>query len=323
MNRLNNFNYIEDKLNYLAYRIESRGGLNLLELNLHSENFYLHFLNLLFDWDLKNLNSEKQNVAGIDLVDTKNNIIIQVSATASKQKIESALAKDLSQYRGFCFKFIAISKNASSLRLNKYINPHNLEFTPAKDIYDVSGLLKIILGMNITRQAAIYDFLEKELKHEPDPQKMESNLTSIINVLSKEDWNLKKVGFEVDSYSIEDKISYNQLDQAKTIIDDFKIHYSRIDKIYSEYDKQGSNKSQSILNGIRSEYIDWAVNSVITPDQCFLKIIDSVIKKIKKSANYIHIPEEELELCVQILVVDAFIRCKIFKNPMENIHANP
>ena len=59
MNRLNNFNYIEDKLNYLAYRIESRGGLNLLELNLHSENFYLHFLNLLFDWDLKNLNSDR------------------------------------------------------------------------------------------------------------------------------------------------------------------------------------------------------------------------------------------------------------------------
>jgi hypothetical protein len=27
------------------------------------------------------------------------------------------------------------------------------------------------------------------------------------------------------------------------------------------------------------------------------------------------IPQEEMEMCVGILVVDAFIRCKIFKNP--------
>jgi hypothetical protein len=36
----------------------------------------------------------------------------------------------------------------------------------------------------------------------------------------------------------------------------------------------------------------------------------------QKSANYADIPVEELDLCVNILVVDAFIRCKIFKNPL-------
>lgn len=28
-----------------------------------------------------------------------------------------------------------------------------------------------------------------------------------------------------------------------------------------------------------------------------------------------NISEEELEICIQIIVVDAFMRCKIFKNP--------
>ena len=33
------------------------------------------------------------------------------------------------------------------------------------------------------------------------------------------------------------------------------------------------------------------------------------------SNNYAEIPYEELEICVEIIVVDAFIRCKIFENP--------
>lgn len=44
-------------------------------------------------------------------------------------------------------------------------------------------------------------------------------------------------------------------------------------------------------------------------------MIDKIIERILNSANYQAIPYEELELCVYIIVVDAFIRCKIFRNP--------
>ena len=44
-----------------------------------------------------------------------------------------------------------------------------------------------------------------------------------------------------------------------------------------------------------------------------MKVIDAVIEKTQNSMNYQPIPIDELELCVNILVVDAFIRCKIFK----------
>jgi len=40
-----------------------------------------------------------------------------------------------------------------------------------------------------------------------------------------------------------------------------------------------------------------------------------VVHLHSSSKNYIEIPYEELEFCVGIIVVDAFIRCKIFKNP--------
>ena len=70
MNRSKYFDFIESKLSLLATRIEMRGGLNILNLHLHSENFYLHFFKVLFGWVLQNLNAVRQNVAGIDLVDT-------------------------------------------------------------------------------------------------------------------------------------------------------------------------------------------------------------------------------------------------------------
>jgi hypothetical protein len=50
-------------------------------------------------------------------------------------------------------------------------------------------------------------------------------------------------------------------------------------------------------------------------DDLFFTIIDNIQDKITQSQNFEQIPIEELELCVNIIVVDAFIRCKIFKNP--------
>lgn len=57
------------------------------------------------------------------------------------------------------------------------------------------------------------------------------------------------------------------------------------------------------------------VNDGENSSTIFFKIIDSVIEIIVKSKNYEEIPYEELEMCVYIIVVDAFVRCKIFKNP--------
>ncbi|MCW5206113.1 SMEK domain-containing protein [Desulfobulbus sp. F5] len=322
MKRLQLFNFIEDKLSYLAYRIEMRGGLNILDLNLHSENFYLHFLNLLFNWNLENINIVDVNSAGIDLIDAKNKIIIQVSATATKQKIESALSKELSTYNDYNFKFISISKDAKKLRTQTFSNPHNLTFLPAKDdILDISSLLSTISSMKIDQIEKIYDFLKNELKSEPDPEKIESNLTTIIKILSKEDWSNGMMAIETIPFDPEVKISYNQLERAKVLIDDYKVHFHRIGKIYSDFDKQGVNKSISILNGIRTEYL--RLGEKINPDDRFFSIIDRVIQKIRKSANYTDIPDEELTLCVQIIIVDAFIRCKIFKNPSGGIHVDP
>lgn len=320
-NRIKYYDSIESKLGWLAYRIKLHGGLNLLNEHVHAEDFYRHLVNLIFGWNLENLNISTSNAAGIDLIDTENQIVIQVSATATRQKVESALSKKIPQYDNgvYSFKFILISEDASHLRNSKktYNNPHNLKFVPSQDIFDVSYLLKVIKSMPIEQMSVVHEFCEKEFKPVPEPDKIETNLAAIITILSKENWN--NIDFVVDPYEIDRKIEENKLHEARVTIVDHAVQQHRISKIYGEFDNQGANKSISVLNGMRRIYLDIVTaDNQLTPDQIFLEIVRKVIQKIKGSANYQPIPAEELELCAEILVVDTFLRCKIFKHPARN-----
>lgn len=314
MIRANYFSVIEERLNLLAVRINSRGKLNILDLHLHSESFYQYFLNELYTWTVTNENDFKPNIEAIDLIDHTNLFVIQVSATSTKQKVEASLNKELiKNYNTYIFKFISIANDANNLRDKTFLNPHSINFTPADDIIDKSSILTKIKGLDIEDLKRIYSFIQKELGVEVDPIKLETNLATIINILSKENWSEgentpEKVKFEIDR-----KIAHNNLKSSKLIIEDYSIHHGRLDKIYSEFDKGGSNKSTTVLSTIRQEYAKLV--STLTDDQLFFAVIEKVQEKILNSVNYKNIPFDELELCVNILVVDAFIRCKIFENP--------
>ena len=315
MNRSGYFNYIEEKLNILSYRIKNRGKINLLDLNIYSETFFAELMSHILGYSFKNINQIKQNTEGIDLIDEKNKIIAQVSSTCTKHKIESSLKKDIFQkYPHFQFIFIAIAGNADTLRTTTYKNPHKVMFLPADDIYDIKFLLNIILNLDISKQRKLYEFIRNELGNDIDIAKMDSNLATIINMLAQEDLSNNNDSPEINPFEIMRKIQFNDLMSVQQTIDDYIIYNDKLNEKYKEFDKQGTNKSISVLSVIRSKYNKLA-GTVLDPQELFYTIIDNIIELIKNSKNYIEIPYEELHMCVSILVVDAFIRCKIFKNP--------
>jgi hypothetical protein len=320
MNRNPYFNYIDEKLHVLARRIETRGKLNMLDIHLHSENFYLHFFNLLYGYKLDNLNSKLQNVEAIDLIDNTNKIIIQVSATCTKQKVESALNKKiLNNYKNYSFRFISISKDASDLRKNTFNNPYSLTFIPSTNIFDIGTVLNDILSKQMPDLKRIYLFIKDELGDEIDVVKLDSNLASVINILSKEKWDEANKSETVNSFEIERKITYNDLRDSKGLINEYCQFYGKVDQKYSEFDAMGANKSNSVLATIKREY--FKLKNSGTADFVFLSVIDKIKDKVLESTNFVEIPIDELELCIDILVVDAFIRCKIFENPQNYNYA--
>ena len=319
MNRTRYYNYIEERLNFLAYRIEKRGKINLLDLNIHSETFFAELFNILYNYNLVNLNYIKQNTEGIDLIDTKNKIIIQVSATSTKEKIENSLNKGIYLfYKDYNFKFISISKEVSSkLRATEFENPYNLIFDSQKDILDSTTLLRYILNLEIDKQKILFEFIKKELGEEISTIKVDSNLATIINILAEEDLDFKNTEINTTIFVIEEKINYNNLNGVRELIDDYKIFSVKLDQKYVEFDRGGKNRSTSILQIIRKQYIK-VKNEKKYSEEIFYGDVENIIKIIEESANYKKLPFEELEMCVDILVVDAFMRCKIFENPEEN-----
>jgi hypothetical protein len=316
MRRTTYFNYIEEKLGTLAYRINAKGRLNILDLHNHSENFYAELLSVVFGWELKNMNAFKQNVEAIDLVDHKNKMVIQVSATNTKVKLESSLSKKLlSKYPTYTFKFVLISRESIDLVKDTFKNPHGIIFNPKADILDNKAVLNCILSATIDKQKEIYQLVQKELGGEVDIVKLDSNLASIINILSKENLTVPIV-IKTNSFMIDKKIDHNKLIATRSIIEEYAKYYGHIDKQYSVFDAMGSNKSLSVLQSVNASYVDLLVNSLNSkPDYIFLQVIERVKEKVLDSGNFEEIPIDELELCVNIIVVDAFIRCKIFENP--------
>ena len=315
MNRSQYFNYIEDKIDYLSYRIGKRGKINLLDLNIYSETFFAEMINMLLKLNLKNMNAIKQNVEGIDLIDHDNKVVAQVSSTNTKQKIENSLKKEIiKKYKDYRFIFIPIVGDSDALRLKTFRNPHGINFNPEEDIYDIKAILNLVLNMKIGEQQNFYTFIKEELGNEVDLVKVDTNLAAIINILAKE--NLVNIpnSPQINHFEINRKIEFNNLQNAKGTIDLYKVYYSKLDEKYTEFDKLGTNRSLSVFSVLSNQYIKLQ-NEKQDDIDIFYSVINNVIEIIQKSKNYVEIPYEELEMCVCIIVVDAFIRCKIFENP--------
>jgi hypothetical protein len=180
-------------------------------------------------------------------------------------------------------------------------------------------LLKEILNKKAEEIKKIYKFIKDELGDEIDVVKLNSNLASVINILSKEKWDDTNKSESVNSFEIERKIIRNELNDSKFLIDEYCKFYGKVDQKYTEFDKMGVNKSNSVLATIKREYLK--LKNLGTPDSIFLSVIETIKDKIIGSTNFVEIPIDELELCIDILVVDAFIRCKIFENPNDYNYA--
>ena len=207
-----------------------------------------------------------------------------------------------------------IARDASSLKSASFDVPQGILFDPQKGIYDVTSLLKHIQDLTIDDMMNVYELIHKELGHVNEQGSIDSDLTKVILILSRENLSAD-IGLRVDNeFEIDEKIEYNSLtEDAKELIQDLCIHQSRMDKIYSSFDKEGVNTSLFVLNKVRSIYR--AHKSSLQGNALFQKIRDCVKQEIYNSPNRSNLSGDAIDYCADIIVVDAFIRCKIFENP--------
>ena len=315
MLRKNLFDNIKAKLTFLSMLITNGSSLNLLELNIHSENFYASLFNLIFDIHLQNVNTATHNVASIDLIDNENKIFVQVTSNATKTKVENTLKKKiLKSYKDYTLLFIFLGSNDNINLIGKsYKNPHNIKFDSSKNIYNLKTILSHIMNLETEKLEDISNFINKEIKFPIEREKLDSDLTKVINTLSLEQFSDIETPNTLP-FQVEEKIEFNKLRPRYDFIKDYDAYMGILAKKYNEFDRVGKNSSFVILKSLKSEYRhlkELYSDSV----QLFDKIIENTKEKVRESNNIDDVSEEMLDFCVWIIIVDAFLKCQIFENP--------
>lgn len=306
---------ITSRLAYLSSEVRLSGSMNLLDSNVLLEDVFKEILNITYGLKLQNANLIKQNIRAIDLIDCSSKTIIQVSSDNSKAKVQTSLDKiELPKYDGYTFKFVCISKEVSHLKKYHFNVPEGISFNAETDCYDDKRILRDVLAKDIDTIRKLALYLEKSILPATADERRPSVITYVINRLADEPLAEIAVNPDTKSFDLEPKIDFNSLKKWRDIISEYTVFSLLVDKIYRAYDEQGVNKSFAVLSSLHDLYLNLA--SELTGDALFDKLLESVYDIVNKDYEYNEsLTREELQMNIKIVLVDAFVKCKIFKKP--------
>jgi hypothetical protein len=303
------------RLAILSNEVKLKSAVNLLDSNVLSEDVFKTILNTIYGWDLQNANVAEQNIKAIDLVDNTAKIFVQVSSDNSKAKVQSSLNKiELPKYSGYTFKFVCISKGISNLKKSTFDVPDGISFNVDADSYDDKRLLRDVMAKDIDTIAKLASFLEKSILPSTAEERRPSVITYVINCLSEECLAEVSVNPDVKPFDFIPKIDLNKLVKWKAIVTEYAVYSVLVDKIYKQYDKLGVNKSLAVLASLHDLYLNLSLES--SGDDLFDKLLEKVYEIVDGDGTCNEsLTREELMMNIKIVLVDAFVKCKIFEKP--------
>ena len=304
---------IKTLLNILKGEIKDSGKLNLLDINVHVEDFYRDLLNLVYGWQLKNMNQWNQNAAGGDLWFEDGKVVIQVSSTSTKEKIQSSIDKlSTEQFAGYRFKFLRIDGDVIKLRKELYNTHDDIVFDPSTDIIDISSLIKEITHLQIDSLRQVFELCVKEIVPLDTPKVTESDLAIVVKSLAAnvKDWTKERRPIK---YDVEKKIDFNHLEERRRLINDYKLYIGKLNAVYGEFVDNGTDCEFIILQNLSDMYSRYL--GQYESNALFDKIVDEDRDLALNSKSAEDIPVDRVNVCINVIVVDAFIRCRIFEDP--------
>ena len=162
LNRKTDLDRITEILSYLKSQVELSNPSNFTDINIYAESFYRDFLNLIFGYELSNINIIEPNSAAIDLGDKVSNIAVQVTSTSDLSKIKQTVAKFIGknlheEYDRLVILNISMKKNYRTKTVGEQ---EKYELDTTKDVWDFSNLIKKIGDKGVDEISAIKIFLE-------------------------------------------------------------------------------------------------------------------------------------------------------------------
>ncbi len=186
----------------LQAEIQISNTLGLTNISKHSENFVRTLLNLVYEYDLENLNKDNSNFPGLDLGDIDEKIAYQITATKKSEKIDDTLSTCIKfeHYKIFDkIKIFTLTKKQRSYSLKTETEP-KFYFDTNVDIVDFNMIIKEIENLPQFKIEKIYKFVKNELASTIESINKNENYVDGFTFILDPQKTLKTTG--LDSYSL-------------------------------------------------------------------------------------------------------------------------
>lgn len=305
---------IARSLAILREEVELLNAVNLYDINIMAEDFYPGLLNLIYGFDLKNVNNIEKNAPVIDLYDKKSRIAIQVTSDNENVKIRYTIKKFIENklYNEYDRLVILILTNKKN-----YTTSFNTEskfiFDKKKDIWDTEDLIKDIRSLETEKIKEISNYLSKELCNkcynakETQANEVET-IVDLIEYISEHKEVKKPCETEIDP-------EYKIYKRFKDFADKLIMEYTTLLTIYGESLKivnetLGIDEAQDIiimfyLQDISMQFLDEAQdNPVIALNKLVTYFEDRLSSNGKKYDR----------TAIKFYLVNEMIKCNVFPN---------
>lgn len=169
------------------------------------------------------------------------------------------------------------------------------------------------------------DFIREQTVKSNSIAKHPSLLGKVVKILGKERFFTEDGDLKLIAPDPEAKIAYNSIVRFRYLIEGLRIYQGKLNKIYEEIEKEGTSTKDVLLLNIHSIYLK--EKSKYRGLQAIKANSDTIIEEIfnvlsarvdtQLGVDYA-LSEEIIENAINIILVDAFLRCKILEEPIND-----
>lgn len=305
---------IAESLALLSKEVTILNAINLYDINIVAEDFFPGLLNLIYDYELKNVNNLEKNAPAIDLFDPKNRISIQVTSDNSSTKINHTIKEfnDNKSYELYDRLVVLILTQKKKYTTN-FDTDGKFSFDKKKDIWDVEDLIKDIRGLDTEKIRKISSYLSEELCNKcysaKETQASEiDTIIDLIEYISQHKEIKQPCETEVDP-------EYKIYKRFKNFADKLIMEYTTLLTIYGEAleivnETLGIDAAQDIvimfyLQDISMQFLEDAQDNPIVALNKLVSFFDERLSVNGKRYD---------RTAIKFYLVNEMIKCRVFPN---------
>lgn len=224
------------KLSWLVFNLELRGKHNLLDENIHCENFMRDLLKCIHKYNLINLNTKRSNAPGIDLGDENNNVAYQITTNRSRKKVEQTLEEVFKnkQHETYDTIKILILGEKPKYREKVKVPCEEIKFTVEENVLGINELIKEIDALSMEDLEEAHKIVESEIYDIYKLIELDTPKSILVNVEKKPLYEVKNFNALI-AYSEEGGTFTDEEKRDKNI--QYEIFFERISNLSDEMRK--------------------------------------------------------------------------------------